>query len=65
MSREDDNSSLFPVLRSQLCCRPDGADQAIQYFPQLSGLVEQLLAVFRSEVGEVLGDHQLSFNLDQ
>jgi len=29
---EDNTSSPLPVLPSQLCCRPDGGDQAVQHF---------------------------------
>ena len=44
---------------------PDSADEAVQYFSQFAGFDEQLPAMFRSEVTQVLGDHQLSLDLDQ
>src|SRR6476646_7027309 len=61
----DNISSQSPVPGSQLCCRPDGSDQAIEYFPQLRCLVEEMLAMLRGKVGELLGNHELSFHLDQ
>src|SRR5579872_6807260 len=65
MPPEDNTSSLFPVLGSRLGRRPDGANQAVQYLPKFRGFLQKLLAMFRSEVGQVLRDHELGFDLDQ
>ena len=39
--------------------------QSIEYLAQLSTSVQKILPMFRSEVSEVLSDHQLSFDLYQ
>src|SRR5204862_5409182 len=53
------------VLRSRLGGRPDSADEAVQYFSRFAGFGERLPAMFRGEGLQVLGDHQLSLDLDQ
>ena len=62
MSREDDTSSRF---HSQLCCRPMAPIRPFSIFPSSPALSKSCLPMFRSEIGEVLSDHQLSFDLDQ
>src|SRR5580704_13739429 len=61
----DHNSLQFLVLCSQLRCRTNGADQAVQNLPQFSCFVEKVMAVLGSKVCQVLSDDQLRFDFHQ
>jgi hypothetical protein len=56
---------MISASAAHLGSRPNGADQPVQYFPQLGRLVQQTLSMFRSEVVKLLNNHQLGFNLGQ
>ena len=62
---EDDTSSQFPVLRSQLCSWPNRSYEAVQDLAHFRCFIQQLLALLWGEVAQVLGDHQLGLHFDQ
>jgi hypothetical protein len=62
---EDDISSLYPVLRSQLSSGLMATLRRFRIFPIFTALSSGCFAIFPRKVDGVLRGPHLSFNLDQ